>query len=130
MQEKYNFSAYPISSIRCQINQEQIDWLPDFTASTFTVKPVPGVWVFWLLNRIINGDTFPMLACVYVLVVVDCPHNLLNRNYDKFWQNKTIKDEYLIFSTIFKYINMWIRLDNNLFKLLFSLVSNQIVSEF
>lgn len=55
--------------------------VPDLTASTLTVKPVPGVWCFLLLNRIKKGDAFPMFIWVNVLGSVDLPHNLLIQVY-------------------------------------------------
>lgn len=48
--------------VKIQNDGAQIDKVPDFTASTLTVKPAPGVWVFWLLNRIRNGDASPVFV--------------------------------------------------------------------
>lgn len=48
--------------IKIQNDGAQIDKVPDFTASTLMVKPAPGVWDFWLLNRIRNGDASPVFV--------------------------------------------------------------------
>lgn len=51
-----------LNNIKIWYEGTRIDKAPDLTASTLTVKPAPGVWDFWLLNRIRNGDASPIFV--------------------------------------------------------------------